>query len=65
MSDNDKQYWVVQVISGTYHAYGPYRSEEGRDNRYKKVRGGEVHTYDSWETDPDKVIDEFKAEAIG
>lgn len=53
-------YYVIQVIQGRYIAYGPYRSEQARDNRFEKVRGGSVHRFDSYASDPDEAIQDFK-----
>lgn len=61
----DKKYWVIQVIRGVYNAYGPYVTSAGARHRYEKTSGGEVFLHDSWEEEPQKAIDEFKAEKVG
>lgn len=53
-------HWVIQIVKGTYYAYG-YRTPEGARNRFEKVSGGEVYLHRSYETDPQKAVDEFKA----
>lgn len=60
----DRYWWVVQILRGVYSVYGPYKSKEAAVNRYNKTFGGEVYLYDSWETDPSKVIEEFKLTQI-
>lgn len=53
--------WVIQIVSGVYSAYGPYSSDMAAWNRYRKTSGGEVHFFESWETEPERVIDAFKS----
>ena len=56
------RYWVIQVVRGVHYAFGPYQSSGARDNRFNRVRGGEVYRYDSFSDDPTEVIQEFKME---
>ena len=55
-------YWVIQVYKGEYRAVGPYKSEEACHNRYDNIQGGEIFEYRSQSSDPEEVIDEFKAD---
>ena len=57
-------YYVMHIVQGRVTAHGPYRTEQARDNLFMKVRGGEVHKWDSFTDDPNEAIKEFKAEAI-
>jgi len=57
-------FYVMQVIRGSVMIHGPYRSEQARDNRFLKVRGGEVHKFDSYSSDPNEAIREFKMEGV-
>ena len=54
-------YYVMQIVQGKVIASGPYRTERARDNRFMKVKGGEVHKWDSFADDPHEAIREFKA----
>ena len=58
-------YYIMQVVRGVTHAYGPYRTEVGRNNALGRVHGGEVYPYDTFEEDSVKAIDEFKVRRLG
>lgn len=58
-------YWVMQELSGSLIAHGPYKTSSARDNRFEKVFGGEVHRFDSFSSDPDVVKREFRDEQLG
>lgn len=57
-------HYVMQVIKGTVIAHGPYKSSEAAQNRYDKVRGGEVHMFKSYSPDPQDAIQEFNVENL-
>jgi len=52
-------YYVVQEVKGQIYIHGPYMTEEGRDNRFDKVSGGEIHRFNSFSQDTDTVRKEF------
>ena len=56
-------YWVIQVVKGSYYAYG-YKSYKSAEMRFNKAQGGEVFLHQSHETDPVKAVDEFKSGLI-
>jgi len=58
-------FWVIQDLRGVISAIGPYKSQSARDNRLEKIRGGEVSAFRSLETEPKRVISEYKDERIG
>ena len=53
-------YYVIQELGNSTIAYGPYRSEQSRDNRYDKIEGGELHKFDTFKADNDQAIQEFR-----
>ncbi len=55
-------YYVMQILGGQNVVAYKYVSEDARDNRFQKVRGGEVYKHDSNLGVPEQAIDEFKAE---
>ncbi len=55
-------YYVVQEMRGITVAYGPYKTESARDRRYDTVEGGELHKFNTFESDKDRAILEFKDE---
>jgi len=57
-------YWVMQVIRGQYISHGPYRSEDARDNRFDKIKGGEVYKFNSFKSSAQEVTQEFKEEQL-
>lgn len=57
-------YWVIQVVRGNYYAIA-YKSYKAAENRFNKVRGGEVFLHKSFETDAQKAVDEFKSQGYG
>lgn len=52
----------MQVVKGNVYSHGPYKSEDARDNRFDKVRGGEIHKFNSFTPEPNQAIQEFKLE---
>ncbi len=57
-------YYVIQEIRGSTFCHGPYRSEEARDKRADKVEGGEIHNFNSFSDDPEKVKQEYQDEIV-
>lgn len=57
---SDIYYWVIQTIRGETIAHGPYKSEQARDNRLDKIKGGEIAPFSNFSPDPSQAIDESK-----
>lgn len=53
-------YWIIQEIGGQLQAQGCFRTEQARDNRFDRLKGGEVHKFNSFSNDWDQVKQEFK-----
>ncbi len=57
-------YYVIQELSGGTTSYGPYSSEQARDNRYDKIEGGELHKFNTFTSDANQALEEFRAEGV-
>lgn len=55
-------YYVMQELGNNIVAYGPYKSESSRDNRYDNVSGGELSKFNTFEADKDRAVQEFRDE---
>ena len=54
-----RYYWVVQEVKGEPYFHGPYKSKKGRNERYKRVVGGELFKFDSRFEDTERVKQEY------
>ena len=54
-----RTYWVVQEVKGESYFHGPYKSKKARDNRFKRVVGGELFKFNSRFEDMERVRQEY------
>jgi len=57
-------YYVLQELRGNTYIHGPYKSEQARDRRFDKVRGGEVYKFNSLSSELERVRQEFNDERL-
>ncbi len=57
-------YWVIHRVSNNLIPHGPWRTEDSRDKAFERSKGGEIHKFNNFTEDPEKTIEEFRAEEI-
>lgn len=53
-------WWVIQCNRGVFAAYGPYKTKPAAENRYNKTHGGEINLFETWATEAEEAIADFK-----
>ena len=58
-------YWVMTSRGGGIFSVGPYKSREAAENRMQKTNGAGGDIFETFETDPARALDEYKAKLVG